>query len=353
MKLFLKNFLKRNLYLIIAATLLLVAGYLTRFILKSNFSDNYWKNSVQSFLQKREKDFINATTNQQLINSLANEDYSADQLSHEINKDYSFLLYQTENNTATLKFWNSQELLLPDSLLKKKDGNYFYVFPNGQYEFMKRSLSYENNHLIAVALIPIRKQYYITISGLKPEFENFPLIESRFRITQHTTEFPVNNSFGETLFYLEKKEPANLYVGNWISGVFILTCLLLFLIVLHNLAHSISEKYGSVKGIVFLIVSVLLLRSVVYFFPSFFNLRQFELFDPTIYSSSFVLNSLGDLSYQCFVNVLGNIIYKTGIERLYIPVNKICYKKMVYHRNSSFHHIAGHLCLFKHSAKPC
>ncbi len=295
MKPFFKNFLRRNAYLIIAATVLLVAGYFTGYLLKSNFSDKYWRNAVQGFLQQREKDFLEITRDQPLLNSFASSQYSQEQLSSAIEKKYTFLLYQVENNHAVLKFWNSQQLLPPDSLLQKQDGHYFFSFQNGQYEFIKRTISNGADRLIAIALIPVHNQYYISNSGLKPEFENFPLVESRFRIVQRITEFPVKNTDGETLFYLEKKDTVHSYDGNWISRGLILISIILFLIVVHNLAHSISENFGALKGIAFLIFFVLIFRSLVYLFPSFFNLRQFELFDPAIYSSSFVLNSLGDL----------------------------------------------------------
>ena len=46
---------------------------------------------------------------------------------------------------------------------------------------------------------------------------------------------------------------------------------------------------------------VLLLRGLIYFFPAVLNLRQYELFDPSTYSSSLVLNSLGDLLINAFL----------------------------------------------------
>jgi len=328
LKPFFKNFLRRNSSLIIAATLLLIAGYFTGYLLKSNFSDSYWRNSVQSFLQEREKDFIGITKNPQLLTSLAEGQYGSEQLSSEIEKKYTLLLYKVENGKTVLKFWNSQQLLPADSLLKKPDGNYFISFQNGQYEFLKRSLPGDNNSL-AVALIPVRKQYYISISGFKPEFENFPLVESRFRISFRATDFPVKNSFGETLFYLEKKESPHTYDGNWISRLLILISVLLFLIVIHNMAHSISENFGSLKGIAFLIFVILFLRSIVYLSPSFFHLRQFELFDPTIYSSSFLLNSLGDLLINSLLMCWVILFIKQEIGGYTFPVFRNIWKKWI------------------------
>ena len=117
MKPFLKNFLRRNFYLLLIAALLLIAGYLTSFILKSNFTDTYWRNSIQDFLQEREKDFITLTKDDSLIRGIASQQSSMDDLARLTAKKYTLLLYEKEDNVYSLKFWNSQQVLPPDSLL--------------------------------------------------------------------------------------------------------------------------------------------------------------------------------------------------------------------------------------------
>ncbi|MEO5562613.1 MAG: ATP-binding protein, partial [Chitinophagaceae bacterium] len=49
------------------------------------------------------------------------------------------------------------------------------------------------------------------------------------------------------------------------------------------------------KGVLFLGLSLLTLRLLVYWFPEMMNFRQFELFDPSIYGANMVQRSLGDL----------------------------------------------------------
>ncbi|HTE29336.1 MAG TPA: hypothetical protein VK666_03115, partial [Chryseolinea sp.] len=53
--------------------------------------------------------------------------------------------------------------------------------------------------------------------------------------------------------------------------------------------------YGIIAGTLFLGGVILFLRWLTYRNPNLLALRQFELFDPAIYSSSFVFSSLGDL----------------------------------------------------------
>src|SRR4029079_3663763 len=86
----------------------------------------------------------------------------------------------------------------------------------------------------------------------------------------------------------------------------------------HNMAHAISEQYGRLPGILFLVVTLLVLRVATYYFPGIFHFRQYELFDPTIYSSNFILRSLGDLLINallfCWIVIF--IQQETGAFRL-------------------------------------
>ncbi len=61
------------------------------------------------------------------------------------------------------------------------------------------------------------------------------------------------------------------------------------------MAHALVERYTRLAGISFLVITILVLRIITYYFPGIFHFRQYELFDPTIYSSNFILRSLGDL----------------------------------------------------------
>lgn len=313
--------------MLLAALFLFIAGYLTNFILKSNFTDTYWRNSIQNFLQEREKDFIAVTKNDSLVQNLAGQQFSKNELALLTAKKYTLLLYEKESSIRTLRFWNSQQVLPPDSLLNLPDGNYFFSFQNGQYEFVKRKLAGDNRRITAVALIPLRSQYYIDISGFKPEFVNFPAEENRFHITQSHTGFPVVSHFGNTLFFLERRAGTSANSDNWISRVLILISILLLLMIVYNLSHSIGERFGSLKGILFLIAMVVLFRSVVYIFPGLFNLRQFELFDPAIYSSGFVLSSLGDLLINSLLFCWIILFVKQEIADYKFPIFRNKFKK--------------------------
>jgi signal transduction histidine kinase len=73
------------------------------------------------------------------------------------------------------------------------------------------------------------------------------------------------------------------------------TALLLFLIYLHFAAETLTRKRGILTGLLFLVVSLIAIRLLIYQVPNIFYFRQFNLFDPTVYSTNFINPSLGDL----------------------------------------------------------
>jgi hypothetical protein len=69
----------------------------------------------------------------------------------------------------------------------------------------------------------------------------------------------------------------------------------------HYAAKAFAAKYGVVKSAVFLALVLILIRSLLYLYPHVLFLPQFQLFDPTIYSSNWINRSLGDLLINSFL----------------------------------------------------
>ena len=331
MKSFFKIFFRKNLYLILAALILFALSYFLNLYLRGNTSTKLLRNSIESFLQKRESDFSKLSRDSIFIEGLINQEYSKSELDELVDKQYGILLYTKDSSGLySLRFWSDQSSVLPDSLLNWKDGNYFVHLSNGQFEFVKRTRGREDGSpVFVIALIPVRWEYFISPppENLKPEFVGAPSAENRVHITSVRTEFPVTSSFGNILFYLQKTEGYHAAKYSWLLLSLAFCSVLLFLVVIHNISHSIAENFGRFRGVLFLTFVVVFLRGMVYAFPSFLPLRQYELFDPTIYSSNFVLKSLGDLLINALLFCWIILFIKQEINGYCFPLWKSRWKR--------------------------
>jgi two-component system, NtrC family, nitrogen regulation sensor histidine kinase NtrY len=294
---FLKNFFLRNIYLIFVGILLFIAAFGINAYLSGNSTTRILRNSIESFLQDRENDFQKLIRNELKVRRLSDKNYSLAELSDVMDKQYGILIFERNHPFSEhLTFWSDQSSVLPDSMLLKPDGNYFVTLSNGQYEIIKHSYSEMLPYpLTVIALIPVRWQYFISPENLKPAFVEFPSAENRVRITSSPSPFPVRNREGQTLFYLVKSFSYHAAKYSLILLLVVFAGVLLLLVVIHNMAHAIVEKYNKLAGVSFLVLTLLCLRIITYYFPGIFHFRQYELFDPTIYSSNFILRSMGDL----------------------------------------------------------
>ncbi|HWB93305.1 MAG TPA: HAMP domain-containing sensor histidine kinase [Puia sp.] len=303
MKSFFIDIFRRNIYLLLAAFVLFISGYFLNLYFSSDASVGVLRNSIQSFLKGRQQDFTRVTGDTAFLHRLASQRYSGADLERVTDKKYAIFLYTADSaGNPALRFWSDQRSLPTPAILDGPRSTGFVQLSNGQYDYIRQAIPTDTGRaLLAVALIPIRWQYYISNPNLKPEFVDHPSAEARVQIVSNPTQFPVRDYRGETLFYLQTKPGYHAPAHNWPIPFLILLGTLLLLIITHNIAHSIRETWGAAWGISFLIVFIFVLRIVTYISPSILNLRQFELFDPTIYGSSVVLSSLGDLVINAFL----------------------------------------------------
>ena len=304
LKSFFIDIFRRNIYLLLTAGGLFISGYLLNVYFSSDASVSGLRNHIQSLLQSRQRDFGRLTRDTALLSRLARQGYSRQELETFLDKKYGIFLYTLDSigEPANLRFWNDQRSEPTSDMLYGPDSSAFIVLSNGQYEFVRHNVTTaRGEHMIAIALIPVRWQYYISNSNLTPEFVDIASAEDRVSIVSNPTEFPVKGDGGHVLFYLQKKPGYHAPAHNWPIPAVILIATLLLLIIIHNIAHSVRERWGAGWGIGFLITIILLMRALIYVSPGILDLRQFELFDPRIYGSSVILSSLGDLVINAFL----------------------------------------------------
>ncbi|MBC8035078.1 MAG: GHKL domain-containing protein [Chitinophagaceae bacterium] len=301
MKNFIVQVLHKNVYFILAAAWLFTLAFIiTNYWYKTN-TPQYLRSAIEDHIRDQEKDFDKLLKNDELITKIAEKRYDEQELTSLIEKPYSFFIYKVDGfGSVTLTFWSSQIILPVIELLSDVKNNQFVSLINGQYEFISKEITTSKGEkLLAAALIPIHKEYFIQNNNLRKEFVNFPEAEKNVAISENETAYPVKSSFGNVLFYLQQKPDTGQIHVNGLSMAFIVSAVIFLMIFIYNTGLAIAEHLGYMKGILFFTVSVFLLRLLTYLFPVL-GLRQYDLFDPGVYSSGFILSSLGDL----LINVL-------------------------------------------------
>ena len=294
---FWKDTIYRSAYFLIGAAWLFTLSFI--------FS-NYWsytsspqgvRKNLENYLQKKEASFFTIIKDSGLLTRLIHTRESETEMTALTEKEYGIFLYKLEDyGPINLEFWNTQETLPTDEMVVKPDGEYMVDLPNGQYEYIRRKITLPGKeNILAIALIPIRWSFYVENDYLRNGFVDHPNVEKNYSISKYASEFAVRNSLGKTLYYLEEKDRGRVYSNDWVTIMLRIFGSLLILFYLHMLAINISRRWGAAWGILLLTTMIVILRTATYFFNVPIDFRQFELFSPSIYGSSIILKSLGDL----------------------------------------------------------
>lgn len=296
MKKFWNNIFYNNGYLLIGAAWLFTLAFI--------FS-NYWSytssphgitKSLEKYIWQNERDFDSFLRDTSFLDRILNKSEDEAEVKEITQREYNFFLYDEPAEGAyRLLFWNTQSVLPNANLLQKEQSGYIASLSNGQYEVIRKRISYRNQSLIAVFLLPIRSQYVLESEYLKNRFVNHSSIEDHYALVFTPTRYPVQSIEGKVLFYLQPKSLDEHFGNNWITLLLKISASLLLLFFLHNVANAVSKERGAIAGVSLMVVWMIGLRALSYFFPIPVDFRQYELFDPVIYGSGFLSRSLGDL----------------------------------------------------------
>jgi len=249
---------------------------------------------AQRYLQKYEEDFNKFLTDTALLFRLAENVEPQQDLEKVTAKKYGIFLYkQGDDSTLSLHFWNTQADIPPDSSFPGGELEQGMKLENGYYFLIKRFVRLQSGRVIAFATIPFRSAYWLP-DYLPEKFAYSSTANKRVQLSDSITAYSVKSISGKPIFYLKNKNNGIVPYNNALTILLRFSGLLLLLLCVHLIAESLSQQ-RLWKGVLFLGLSLLVIRMVIYWVPSLLNLRQFELFDPTVYGSTFVQRSLGDL----------------------------------------------------------
>lgn len=288
----LPSIVSNNLYLLVLAAWFITLSFIIDNYWSANSSQKNVERKLSEYVHHAEKDFATLNEDPALISKLAFGKTNETDLEAVINKRYYFFIYQaTDNGSFALKFWNSQSVIPNPGMINAAAKAGFAQLPNGFYVWNK----IEKNGLVNVALIPVKWNYFVENDYLEHVFEADKKIGVHYDLFPGQSQNNIKSIYGNALFYVKEKKEATQLQGNGFSLLLKIVASFLILLFVHLCAVFLAIRKRFVYGFVFLVGSILLLRIISYSVPIPFNLRQLELFDPTIYGSSNILRSLGDL----------------------------------------------------------
>ncbi len=297
-----RRFVYRNGYLLILAGWLLTFSYLFQYYWSYTSAPEQVKKTIQKAINKREKDFANLLTDTSLLLKLKNGKASLDTIESLVDRDYFIFIASDGADGFQTRFWNTQAILPTNELWQRTDGIWFELLINGYYTVYKKTVKLKDGSICkAMALIPVKWNFYVTAPYISNNFAYLDGIEKYYQLSDvEQTRLEVKSTDGTALFWLKEQNnlPQPLNSTTIILRLLAMLCVFMFL---HKAAALVTERYSFSSGLLFLITIILLLRIASYFFPIPFNLRQFELFDPSVYGSNAISRSLGDLLINSFL----------------------------------------------------
>jgi two-component system nitrogen regulation sensor histidine kinase NtrY len=289
-------FLGRNGYLLVLAAWFLTLSFII---------DNYWGGSssvgriqkkIQNNIQQKQEDFISVYKDTALISKLINKQYSEATLQQLDGKGYFLFIYRADSAEQIPVFWSTQIVQPDDAIATSGDGTGMSLLANGWYVVDKKTLSLTDTATYkAIALIPVKWDYYIQNKYLQNKFVAVDGIQNLYEITAQRGNVPILGIGGNVLFYLHRTTATAIPHNNPVSLWFRILAAVLVLLYIHVIANFYVAAKGLWTGFAFLFLSILVLRILSYYYPLPVNFRQLQMFDPAIYGSNTILRSLGDL----------------------------------------------------------
>ena len=282
-------------YLISIAILFLLVSFVVNYSWVHLDTFDSLHHSIERSVQSQERDFSHTLQDTALLKKLVDQTYDETDLKRLVQKEYGLFVYEPDQyGLIKLSFWNNQGVLPSPDILVSPAVNGFTTLPSGQFEYVRGEVTLsDSRRLLVIGLMPVYSKYFMKMGHLKEDFVEHPGAERKIFIAPDSSGKAVKSLYKNTLFYLKKK-PFKPEL-NWVSATLVVLSVILFLVVINNIALFAARKWGAWKGILFLTSTVLLLRSATYWFSDLLYLKQYALFGPGIYGSGYILNSLGDL----------------------------------------------------------
>ncbi len=295
-RLYKRQFRKRT--LVISALLLFGLSFLTSWYFNSTLSVGYQQKKLQRYINEQENDAQQVLNDTALMRRLVYRQESKEEFEWLASKKWGLFLFAETLTDQDLLFWNSQKIVHPPVKFDSSYGTDLEKLQNGYYVTQKKRvvLPGMSNNKVSYVMIPVLNQLYLETAKTPTSFAHDEFANDKIEISEEPTAFPVKSIDGKLIFYVKRAAKAALPTAtDAVTLVFRLTALLLLLLAIHLYAELVVRRRGAVAGIAFLAAGLILCRLLLSLLPALVPLRQVPLFDPTIYASDGLNNSLGAL----------------------------------------------------------
>jgi len=297
-----RSFIFKNGYLLILAGWLLTFSYLFQYYWSYTSAPVQVKKTLQKAINKRENDFAKILADTALLLDLKNGRAEKSELLKLIGKDYFIFIASDGDDGFQTRFWNTQTILPNIELWQRANGIWFERLINGYYTVYKKTVKLSDGTVChAMALIPVKWNYFVTTTYLSSSFPYLEGIEKYYSLSDvQQTELQIKSTDGTGLFWLKEQSnyPQPLNGATVILRLLAVFCFFMFL---QKAAATLVNSYSFPVGLSFLVAVIIIIRVLSYYLPFPLDLRQFTLFDPAIYGSNNILRSLGDLFINSFL----------------------------------------------------
>jgi signal transduction histidine kinase len=283
-------------YLLITAAWLFVISFLFSSFFSYRTSIKRATVKIEDHLQESQQNFHELIKDSARLYALNYGIYSKADHALVYNQPFSFFLY-TRNDVGNviLNFWNTHSVEPSPGDVSGGDGSKLVQYANGFFVLEKHTVTIRNTRILAVALFPIKWKYFLENRYLRSEFEGLKGMGQLYDVSAKLSDRTVKDIHGKPVFSLVKLENRNLpEFDNFSIILWILGTLCLFLYI-NSVSNAVYQRLGLKQAAGFLLMFILLYRLLVIYVPFPFSFNKLQIFDASIYASSVLFPSLGDL----------------------------------------------------------
>lgn len=293
-----KNAINKNAWLFLAAAWLYTLSFIFTNYLSYSSSATKVANILSDYIEGEENSFKNILHDTSIIASIIRDapSQSKEQL---VTDGQGIFAYQLNDLGDPIQiFWNTNKMAIAPDNLTDADGSYVVNYQNGTFEFIKKTIVWNNTTYFFCTLIPIHWEYFLQNEYLKPSFAVHQEIGNSYKITDAYQGAPVKNSDGKILFGVKEKSESHIDVPGSFSILLRIIALIILFVFINNVAAEIVRKKNFASGFTFLVLLFFLLRLTVYLFPFPFDYHVLNLFRSSVYYGGMINSSLGNLLFN-------------------------------------------------------